>query len=101
MSAFKHIDEWLDEPATNAGESDAKQWLAEFRKPASCKNTIWLHEHRLTCEYSGRKCRCTGASRLGDVWLVTNMKQEVGYDFRVNVLDCQDWKLVEINNLKS
>ena len=35
--------------------------------------------------------RCTGASRLGDVWLTSDFNQEMGYEKRVDVEECSNW----------
>jgi hypothetical protein len=86
-----HIDDWLDEPAENEGEVLAKEWLEHFRRPAIYQDRKWLGERPLFCTYKGKRYRCIGASRLGDVWLTANFEKENGYDLRIDVADCSDW----------
>jgi len=37
-----HIDDWLDEPATNETEKLVKEWLEHYRRPAIEKDHKWL-----------------------------------------------------------
>lgn len=46
---------------------------------------------KLFCQYKGKRYRCTGASRMGDVWLAEDFSRDSGYDLRVNVGECSDW----------
>lgn len=50
-----------------------------------------ISQYRLFCDYEGKRYRVTGASRMGDVWLAKDMKQERGYDLRVDVEKCSKW----------
>ena len=102
---MKHIDDWLDEPKTDEQEKLAQEWLDKFRMPAWDKLQerrdgssveTWLRGYRLTCDYQGKSYRCTGASRMGDVWLTSNMEQIDGYDLRVDVEDISNWKREEL-----
>ncbi len=92
-----HVDDWIDTPANYLGEKLAKEWFAEFRKPAIRVNYKWLALHRVTCFYKGSKFRCIGASRFGDVWLTSDLEKENGYDKRVNLADCSDWQVEVLN----
>jgi len=69
----------------------AKAWFNQFCKPAMDKDQKWLTENKLFCMYKGKKYRCIGASRLGDVWLTEHFEREFGYDLRVDVADCSYW----------
>lgn len=93
---MKHVYDWLDEPALNEGEKQAKDWLDKFTKPAYTKHVqkldIWLNKHKLTCEYQGRRLQCTGASRMGDVWLKEDNSKSY-YDYRVSVEELSNWEL--------
>lgn len=89
-----HIDDWLDDPAT--GPAYAKEWLEHFRRPEMDKNYEWLNERKLFCTYKdGRRYRCIGCSRMGDVWLTEHFERENGYDLRIDIADCTDWEMVK------
>ena len=88
-----HIDDWLDVPAVDEAERVAKEFLEHARRPAVEKDYDWLANHVLTCTYKSRRYRCTGASRLGDVWLARDKKRVHGYDLRIDIADCSDWKM--------
>lgn len=92
----KHIDDWLDErhanPPETGGEKHALEWLEHFRRPAVAQDRAWLAEHPLFCTYKdGKRYRCIGASRLGDVWLTSDFSRTHGYDMRIDVADCSEW----------
>lgn len=91
-----HIDDWLDDSIT--GPEKVKEWLEHFRRPAIYKDHKWLNSKKLTCTYKdGRKYRCTGCSRLGDLWLAKDMKRVNGYDLRVDIEDCSEWAVTELS----
>ena len=50
-----------------------------------------MQNFKLFCTHSGTRYRCTGASRMGDVWLAKDVKRDTGYDLRVDVTECSDW----------
>lgn len=91
----KHIYEWLDEPAANAAESDAKEWLNQFCNPSYMKDEKWLARYRVTVEWKGQRYTCSGASRMGDVWLKTEGSPSF-YDHRVNVEELSHWKRITL-----
>lgn len=90
-----HIDEWLDSPKFNLteGEKAARLFLEVYRMPAWKKSLLLplLAEREIFCQYEGSFYRCTGASRLGDVWLTSKFQQEHGYEKRVDVAACSKW----------
>lgn len=88
-----HIDEWLDTPTLDDGEIYARFVLDFARMPAWKKIQYerWTKQYPLFCTYASRRYRCTGASRLGDVWLTEDFEKEQGYDWRVDVEECSDW----------
>lgn len=91
-----HIDDWLDERHANApadpGERWALEWLEHFRKPAVEKDYKWLAANPLFCTYmDGKRYRCIGASRMGDVWLTADFNRVLGYDLRIAVDACSEW----------
>lgn len=91
----QHVDEWLDTPSfpSDEGESYAKFVLMYKRMPAWCQGAFapWMAKHKLFCTYEGKRYRCTGASRMGDVWLAEDFNRENGYDLRVDVGKCSEW----------
>lgn len=86
-----HVYEWLDQPAKDEPERLAKEWLEAFVKPAIEKDEEWLGRYLLLCDYHGETYLCSGASRMGDVWL-----RAVGspnfYDLRVDVEELSNWQ---------
>ena len=89
-----HIDEWIDSPfCENDGEKYAKFMFWYFRYPAWARDSFkqWMDNHKLFCTYNQKRYRCIGASRMGDIWLTTNYKQDVGYELRVDVIGCSEW----------
>jgi hypothetical protein len=94
MSAkMTHIYDWLDEPPAemSAGEKFAREFLNEFTKPACEKNHAMLDATKLFCTYQGKRYRCTGASRMGDVWLTADFNRGTGYDLRIEVDGITEW----------
>lgn len=91
-----HVDDWLDTPTINQDESEnyAKFVLDYKRMPAWKQNAYkqWMSQFKLFCNYNNIRYRCTGASRMGDVWLTSNHDQESGHELRVDVAHCSDWK---------
>ncbi len=93
-----HVDDWLATPSWESeGENYAKFFLDHARRPAWMKVAFapWMKQHRLFCTYEGKRYRCTGASRLGDVWLTENFAHEAGYEKRVDVAKCSEWSPTE------
>ena len=90
---MKHIDEWLDTPSFDVNENYAKFVIDYFRLPAWKHNAYerWMMVFELFCTYEDKRYRCTGASRLGDVWLAKDFHQVNGYDLRVDVDKCSNW----------
>ena len=91
-----HVYDWLDQhlanPPSDPNLAYAVSWLDEFTRPAVIKNLRWLRENKLFVQYKEKLYRCTGASRLGDVWLTEDFEQESGYSLRVNVDDLSGWQ---------
>ena len=92
------VDDWLDS-RTNPTDPNyegicyAKWVIAYFRLPAGkqFEQRKFMGGHHLFCTYNGRRYRCTGASRMGDVWLVEDFRRDAGYDIRVYVIQCSGW----------
>ncbi len=86
-----HIDDWIELPPANDQEKLVKEWFDHFRRPAIQKDYKWLAARKVFCIFEGKRMRCTGASRMGDVWLTYNLVKDFGYDRRVDVAGCSDW----------
>lgn len=92
-----HIYDWLELPPANDAEKDAKEWLDKFTRPPSIKREEWLARYRVTVEWKGKRYTCSGASRMGDVWLKTEGSANY-YDHRVNVEELANWKRISLPN---
>jgi len=94
---MKHVYDWLEEPPLNNAEADAKTWLDRFLRPAYDKHidgtNQWLSLYTVLCDWNGHTYICSGASRLGDVWL-RNKDSQSFYDHRVDVDECSNWKRI-------
>ena len=91
-----HVDEFID---TQFGKNCYARWvLNHFRLPAALQMDFdpFMKRHKLFCTYAGKRYRCTGASRLGDVWLASDFHRESGYDLRVDAEECSAWSGEEI-----
>jgi len=87
-----HVNEFID---AGYGRDKYARWMfSHFRLPAVLRLDFdeFMREHKLFCDYGGQTWRCTGASRLGDVWLASDFEQDTGYDRRVDVEDCSNWR---------
>ena len=93
---MKHIDEWIEEMAMFGSEQE--KYAAFFfhlkRLPAFMTMGFepYTNQFKLFCDYNGKTYRVTGASRMGDVWLAKNFEQDHGYDERVDVELCSNWR---------
>jgi len=90
-----HVDDFID---SGFGKNKYARWVLNyFRLPAALKMDFaeFMAPHKLFCTYEGKRYRCTGASRLGDVWLAKNLNRDTGYDLRVDVAKCSDWSADE------
>ena len=92
-----HVDEFIEnsfaDMRNGRKNAYARFVLNYFRLPATLIDDFhpFMRQHKLFCTYEGRRYRCTGASRLGDVWLAKDASQERGYSERVDVEKCTDW----------
>jgi hypothetical protein len=91
-----HIDDWLSQEVSR-GEvlEDVRIWLEHFRLPATKKDYKFLNSWKLFCVYEGNKYRCTGCSRMGDVWITSDFKRETGYENRVDMAELSGWEVVK------
>ncbi len=91
-----HVDNFIELHApwsSDPGAIYAAYFLHLKRLPAGMQMAFgkWIDPLTLFCPYKGERMRCTGASRMGDVWLTSDHSQAVGYQKRVNVEDCTQW----------
>lgn len=92
-----HVDDFIDQPIHNTPETKHiryAQWFLMWKiMPAHMQNGFadFYGDAKLFCEYQGKKYRCTGASRFGDVWLTENFEEDSSYDIRVDIADCSNW----------
>jgi hypothetical protein len=83
------VDDFVDD---YKADPYARWMLMLFRLPATLQ--ILARKYiftRLFCTYAGRRFRVTGASRIGDVWLVADHSKDSGYDHRADVDECSAW----------
>ena len=85
-----HVDDWLDDPANR--DHIARSFLEHARLPALEKDYDWIKRHELTVSWQGKRYRCVGASRLGDVWLKADGPPNAFYDHRVDIAELSDWQ---------
>ena len=92
---FVHIDDWLDSAACSQDPSIVYTAFVLHLKrlPATYYISFLnlLGPLPLFCRCEGKVWRCTGASRMGDVYLAENLERENGYDRRVEVTKCSEW----------
>lgn len=89
-----HVDEFIDGYKYDSDEERyARFFFLLARLPAVLQMQFgkWTEQYKLYCTYQGKRYRVTGASRLGDIWLTTDMNQVSGYELRVDLADCSDW----------
>ena len=89
-----HVDDFIDFSRDMSEATTYARWFFLLhRLPASLKASFrkQILSYKLFCMYQGKKYRVTGASRMGDIWLTSNMEQDTGYELRVNLADCSEW----------
>jgi hypothetical protein len=95
---LKHVlvDDFIEDPRYNTKDmKDARFFFLLRRLSATLQSDFADHikMYKLLCWYEGEVYRVTGASRLGDIWLRKDQAQDTGYDKRVYVDECYDFKL--------
>jgi hypothetical protein len=86
-----HVDEWLDRQPVYHGEEKILGYvhfvLHHFRTSSTWQmaHREALKEHRLFVDYEGKRYRVTGASRMGDLLLQSDLSKDHGYDIRVGL----------------
>jgi len=94
----KAVDEFVSDTGMDdtpeMGDAMYARWfLMHARLPAYMKMNFdrFMASHKLFCTYEGKRWRCTGASRMGDVWLTADMNRTTGYELRVDLARCTQW----------
>lgn len=86
-----HVDDFVDDPKK---DKYARWFFFTKRLPAHLLLAFeeFIGPIKLFCEYEGQTYRVTGASRLGDVWLTSDMNKSIGYELRVEMDKCSNWR---------
>ena len=97
---MKHIDEWLEERTYGTCKEDEKYAVAFFILIGMNAVFSWairpiMKEHKLFCEWKGKKYRVTGCSTIGDIWLHEDFTKDTGYKHRVDIEECSKWAKTE------
>lgn len=88
MSEMTHVDDFIDDPKS---DPYAASWFESFRRPALDKMRK-PDTRKLFATWKGTRYMVTGCSRLGDVWLHSDLNYKgMSYEKRVDVADCSDW----------
>lgn len=85
-----HVDDFIADPRSDAYAA----WVLDhFRKPAlqRARFDAFMRDRLLFCDFEGKRYRVTGASRMGDVWLTLNFKEDTRYELRVDIAKCTAW----------
>lgn len=85
-----HVDAFIDDYKQ---DTYARWMFMHFRLPAFQQAAFrpFIRDRKLFCNFEGKRFRVTGASTMGDIWLVRDFSRDHGYDFRVLVKDCSAW----------
>lgn len=87
---FVHVDDFID---NYQSDPYARFVLNYFRLSAALHIACepFMRDNKLFCSWGESRYRVTGASRLGDIWLSSDHRRDVGYEHRVNVAECSAW----------
>lgn len=86
-----HIDDFIEDYRQ---DHYARWVLFHTRLPANLAVDFrkFMVEYKLYCTYAGKRYRVTGGSRMGDVWLNSDLDKDYGHELRVNdILQCTKW----------
>jgi hypothetical protein len=83
-----HVDDYLD---SGDAHPVAKEFLEHARRPSSEQDFAWLTSHQPWVIWRGQRYLCSGASRLGDVW-IKRLGSSAYYDRRVAVDELSGWE---------
>lgn len=86
-----HVDDYL---GSEGADPIAKVFLEHARRPAIDQDRRWIESHMPIVTWQGQRYICSGASRLGDVWLREFGSQSY-YDHRVDIDELSHWSRPE------
>jgi hypothetical protein len=99
----RHIYAWLDRNEKTSDPVTRKVWLFfEYHTKSAMfksRNRDLLGDLKILCEFEDSQYRITGASRLGDIYLASNLERTVGYDLRVPLDRCKKFSIFENGEL--
>ena len=84
---MRHVYDFIEDPKS---DKYAVRWFDDFAQPAFVKMLAPITA-KLFATFQGKRYRVTGCSRLGDVWLHADLKEDTTYQLRVDVDACSDW----------
>lgn len=87
-----HVDDFIDSISLDGTRQDIADTYAKFffmlhRLPAYMKHQ-WndlISQYKLFCTYKNKTYRITGCSRMGDIWITSDLDRDYGYELRVFV----------------
>ncbi len=87
-----HVDEFILDANTDVYAS----WFFLLNRLSATekdKFEDYISKYKLFCTYQNKRHRVTGASRMGDVWLVEDLKHKSthAYDLRVDIALCTEF----------
>jgi hypothetical protein len=87
--AITHVDDYLAAPGS---DPIAKEFLEHIRRPVMRRDPAWVAANTPWVRWQGKRYRCVGASRLGDVWLKGDGPANAYYDHRVDIAELSGWE---------
>lgn len=92
---FLHVDDFVSHSNDrDPGTTYARWFLLHKRLPAVMQSDFAyiMKDHKLFAKHkNGKIYRCTGGSRMGDIWLTLDHFREFGYDVRDYVDNIVKW----------
>lgn len=85
---MRHIDNFIDDPTTDRYAAS----IFEKHRRSAWDKLKEPDNRKLFATYEGKRYRVTGCSRLGDVWLHSDLAYDgISYEERVDVDACSEW----------
>ena len=90
-----HVDDFIDSHRSETEEEDYARFFFQLHRFPASQKMDWqdyINEFSLFCTYKGAEYKVTGCSRMGDVWLHSDLSYDgVSYEKRVDVAECSGW----------
>lgn len=90
-----HVDDWVDNNITRGVAENKYASFVLFHMGLSASHIMYFHEfmkeYPLYCTHNNERFKCTGASRVGDIFLARDFSREFGYDLRVEIDNVSDF----------